>query len=177
MDAVIPAAGRESRLGSLTDDRPKRLVDVTGRPLIAHGFETAVEAGADKLVVIVGYEAARIVDRFGDVFEGTPITSVHQRERKGLGHAALQAEPHVDGTFPLVNGDTVFAERVKPAVAAVGEADAALAVEEVSPAVATTIGVIETDEAGRVTKIVEKPTDPSSTLVTTGCYPLSQKDC
>ncbi|OYR69605.1 sugar nucleotidyltransferase [Halorubrum ezzemoulense] len=174
MDAVIPAGGRGSRLGELTADRPKGLVDVAGRPLLAHVFETAVEAGADELVVIVGYEAAQIVDRFGDVFEGVPITYVHQRERLGLGHAVLQAEPHVDGTFLLVNGDNVFAGSVAPAIAAVGEADAALAVEEVSPRVATTTGVIETDEWGRVTGLVEKPAEPSSTLVTTGCYVLPE---
>jgi glucose-1-phosphate thymidylyltransferase len=170
MDAVIPAAGRGSRLGELTDDRPKGLVDVAGRPLLAHVFETAVEAGATKLVVIVGYEAAQIVDRFGDAFEGVPITYVHQRERLGLGHAVLQAEPHVDGTFLLVNGDNIFSGSVEPAVGAIEEADAALAVEEVSPAVASTTGVIETDAQGRVTGIVEKPAEPSSTLVTTECY-------
>jgi glucose-1-phosphate thymidylyltransferase len=174
MDAVIPAAGRGSRLGELTADRPKGLVDVAGRPLLAHVFDTAVDAGADELVVIVGYEAAQIVDRFGDDFEGVPITYVHQRERLGLGHAVLQAEPHVDGTFLLVNGDNVFSGSVAPAVAAAEEADAVLAVEEVSPEVAATTGVIETAESGHVTGLVEKPEEPSSTLVTTGCYVLPE---
>ncbi|TKX48499.1 sugar nucleotidyltransferase [Halorubrum sp. SD690R] len=75
MDAVIPAVGRGSRLGELTADRPKGLVEVAGRPLLAHVFETAVEAGADELVVIVGYEAGQIIDRFGHAFEGIPITA------------------------------------------------------------------------------------------------------
>ena len=41
MDTVIPAAGRGSRLGEFTDDRPKGLVEVAGRPLLAYVFETA----------------------------------------------------------------------------------------------------------------------------------------
>ncbi|WP_154020470.1 hypothetical protein [Halorubrum halophilum] len=53
-------------------------------------FETAVEAGDDDLIVVVGYEAAQIVDRFDDAFEGVPITYVHQRDRLGLGHAVLR---------------------------------------------------------------------------------------
>ncbi|OYR67207.1 NTP transferase domain-containing protein [Halorubrum ezzemoulense] len=75
LDAVIPAASRGSRVGELTADRPKGLVDVAGRPLPAHVFETVVDAGADELIVIVGDEAPQIVDRFGHAFEGIPITA------------------------------------------------------------------------------------------------------
>ena len=130
------------------------------RPLLAHVFERAVNAGGDELVVIVGYEAAQIVDRFGDAFMSVPITYVHQREQLGLGHAVLQTKRHVDGIFLLLNGDNVFAGSVAPVM------------EEVSPEVAATTGVIETDNQGRVTGIIEKPAEPSSTLVTTGCYVL-----
>jgi len=64
---------------------------------------------------------------------------------KSVGHY-LQAEPHVDGTFLLVNGDNVFAGSVAPAIAAIVEADVVLAVEEVSPEVTATTGVIRADE-------------------------------
>lgn len=94
MKALIPAADRGTRLGERTETRPKGLVEVTGRPLLAHVFETAVDAGADELVVVIGYEGAQIIDRFDDPFAGVPITYVHQREQLGLGHAVLQAAPH-----------------------------------------------------------------------------------
>ncbi|MDB9235511.1 sugar phosphate nucleotidyltransferase [Halorubrum ezzemoulense] len=173
MDALIPAAGRGTRLGERTETQPKGLVEVAGRPLLAHVFETAVEAGAEKLVVVIGYEGAQIVDHFGDAFAGVPITYVHQRERLGLGHAVLQAEPHIDGPFLLLNGDNVFAGSVAPAVAAatIEGVDGVLAVEEVSTAEASSTGVLELD-GDRVTGLVEKPDDPPSTLVTTGCYAL-----
>jgi len=175
MKAVIPAAGRGSRLGELTHDQPKGLVTVAGRPLLTHVFERTVAAGADELVVVIGYEGAQIVDRFGDAFGETPITYVHQREQRGLGHAVLQAAPHVDDPFLVVNGDNVFADSLAPAVEAAERAgvDGALAVEDVSRDAASTTGVIEL-EAGEVARIVEKPTDPSSTLVTTGCYVLPE---
>lgn len=174
MDAVIPAAGRGSRLGALTDDRPKGLVDVGGRPLLAYALDAAVEAGVDRLVVVVGYEAAAIVERFGDAFSGVPITYVHQRERRGLGHAVAQARETVTGSFLVVNGDNVFREGVTPAVEAAREpgVDGVLAVETVSREVARTTGVIRTDESGRVVGVVEKPAEPPSTLATTGCYVL-----
>ena len=173
MHALIPAAGRGTRLGEHTETRPKGLVEIAGQPLLAHVFETAVEAGAEKLVVVIGYEGAQIVDHFGDAFAGVPITYVHQRERLGLGHAVLQAEPHIDEAFLLLNGDNVFAGSVEPAVSAADAAgvDGALAIEKVSESEATTTGVLELDD-GRVTGLVEKPDDPPSTLVTTGCYVL-----
>jgi glucose-1-phosphate thymidylyltransferase len=71
MDAVIPAAKRGSRLGELTADRPKGLVEVAGRPLLSHIFETAVEADADELVVVGdvvrGFRFHCAPDRRGDV--------------------------------------------------------------------------------------------------------------
>jgi CTP:molybdopterin cytidylyltransferase MocA len=56
MQAVIPAAGHGSRLGELTAERPKGLVDIAGRPLLAHVFDRACDAGADALVAVIGYE-------------------------------------------------------------------------------------------------------------------------
>jgi glucose-1-phosphate thymidylyltransferase len=80
MYAVIPAAGRGSRLGELTANRPKGLVHIAGQPLLAHVFDRAREAGGDELVVVIGYEGAQIVDQFGDTYAGMPITYVHQRD-------------------------------------------------------------------------------------------------
>jgi hypothetical protein len=48
MDAVIPAAGRGSRLSKLTAHRLKRLGDAAGRLLLVYGFETAVKLGEKK---------------------------------------------------------------------------------------------------------------------------------
>lgn len=173
MDAIIPAAGRGTRLGALTDDQPKGLVEVAGKPLLAYVLDVAVEAGVDELIVIIGYEGGKIVERFGDMYREVAITYVHQREQLGLGHAVLQAQPTVDGTFLLVNGDNVFVDGVTPAVKAVHAEglDGVLGVEEVSREVAQTTGVIETREEN-ITGIVEKPDSPPSQLVTTGCYVL-----
>ncbi|MGQ3330772.1 nucleotidyltransferase family protein [Halorubrum sp. FL23] len=175
MQAVIPAAGRGSRLGALTDDRPKGLVEVAGQPLLAYVFDRAIEAGADKLVVVIGYEGAQIVDHFGETFGDTPITYVHQRERLGLAHAVLQAEPHVDGAFLVVNGDNLFIESLESAAVTL-ERDGvagAIGVEAVSLEIARQTGVVKlADEV--VDRIVEKPANPPSTLVTTGYYVLPE---
>lgn len=173
MKGVVPAAGRGTRLGWLTDDQPKGLVEVNETPLLEYALAAAVDAGVEELVVIIGYEGEQIIDRFGDTYDDVPITYVRQREQLGLGHAVLQAAPHIDAQFLVLNGDNVFAESLGAVVTAAGqsEIDGALTIEKVSSDVARTTGVLEFAE-GNVAGIVEKPDDPPSGLVTTGCYVL-----
>jgi L-glutamine-phosphate cytidylyltransferase len=58
---VILAAGRGSRLGQLTADRPKCLVPLAGRPLLAWQRAALATAGVDELAVVVGYRAESLV--------------------------------------------------------------------------------------------------------------------
>jgi L-glutamine-phosphate cytidylyltransferase len=58
--AVILAAGRGSRLGRHTDDRPKCLVEVAGRTLLDRHLATLAEAGIAEIAVVTGYQAARV---------------------------------------------------------------------------------------------------------------------
>jgi glucose-1-phosphate thymidylyltransferase len=172
MQAVVLAAGKGTRLRPLTDDKPKVLVEVNGTPLIEDVFENLIDAGATELVVVVGYKAEQIIDRYGDEYEGVPITYAHQREQLGLAHAILQAEPHIDGPFMLMLGDNVFRGNLADVTNRQQEdrADAAFLVEEVPYEEASRYGVLDTNEYGEVIEVVEKPEDPPSNLVMTGFY-------
>ncbi len=104
MQAVVLAAGKGTRLRPLTEDKPKVLVEVDGKPLIEDVFDNLLEIGVTELVVVVGYQKEQIIERYGDEYEDVPITYTHQREQLGLAHAILQAEPHVDDDFVLMLG-------------------------------------------------------------------------
>lgn len=175
MQAVVLAAGEGTRLEPLTDDRPKGLVEVAGRPLLDHCFSALLPLDIDELVVVVGYRAEAIIDRYGDAYEDVAITYVHQRERLGLAHALRQAEPHVGGEFVLLNGDNVFRANLAETVERhrATAATVTLLVESVTPDTARETGVLSIDDDGEVTGLVEKPTDPPSTLVTTGLFVFS----
>jgi glucose-1-phosphate thymidylyltransferase len=175
MHGVVPAAGEGTRLRPLTDDRPKALVELGGRPLLAHCFETLLDLGVDSLVVVVGYRGDQIVDRFGDRYAGVPIEYAVQDEPVGLADAVLRAEPLVDGDFVLLNGDNVFDADLTPLLERhhKAEADATLLVDEVTTDEAAATGVLRFDDDGELSGIVEKPVDPPSTRVTRGCYVFS----
>lgn len=178
--AVIPAAGRGTRLRPLTDDRPKPLVAVAGRPLLAHVFDALAPIDPVSYAVVIGYRGEQVRERFRDAYDGTPIEYVEQPEPVGLADAVGRAGDVVDGPAIVCNGDNAFGDDLRPlAIAHVapseaGDAPAAtLLVEEATIEEARTTGVVVTDERGRVERVVEKPEDPPSTLVNAGAYAFS----
>jgi len=175
MKAVIPAAGRGTRLRPRTEDRPKPLVAVGDRPLLSHGLDELAALGVTEFVVVVGHRKEAIIDRYGDEFEGVPITYVHQREPKGLADAVLRAEPEVDDDFLVFNADNVMSGNLDEVVERqrTDGVDATLLVDDVSRDEAADTGVFVTDDDGRLDAVVEKPSNPPSTRVLTGLFAFS----
>jgi glucose-1-phosphate thymidylyltransferase len=169
-------------MGALTARRPKPLLTVRGKPLLAHALD-AVAPVVDRAVVVVGYHGERVRDRFGQAYGGLELTYVEQPEQRGLADALGQAADAVDGPFVHLNADNVFgpdpggAANVRRLVERrrATDADAVLLVERVPRAVARRTGVVVTAEekggdGARVTGVVEKPADPPSRLVQTGSF-------
>ena len=172
MQSVVLAAGKGTRLAPLTDDKPKPLVEVNEKPILEDVFDNLIDIGIDGFVVVVGYKKEKIIERYEDEYRGVPITYAHQREQKGLAHALLQAEPHIDDDFVVMLGDNIFRANLADVVNRQQEdrADAALLVEEVPYEEASRYGVCDTNEYGEIESVVEKPDDPPSNLVITGFY-------
>lgn len=172
MQAVILAAGQGSRLRPLTDEKPKGMVEVAGKPILSHCFDKLAELGAEEYLVVVGYKKEVIIDHYGDAYEGIPIKYSHQRDPKGLADALLTVEKHVDDDFMLMLGDNIFDANLDDVVKRQREdrADAAFLVEEVDWEEASRYGVCDTNQYGEITDVVEKPKDPPSNLVMTGFY-------
>lgn len=172
MQSVVLAAGKGTRLRPLTEDKPKALVEVGGKPLIEYVFDNLINLNVQELVVVVGYLKEQVMERYGDDYRGIPITYAHQREQKGLAHALLTAEPYVDDDFILMLGDNIFQGNLVDVVKRQQKdrADAAFLVEEVPMEEASRYGVCDTNKHGVVTKVIEKPENPPSNLVMTGFY-------
>jgi NDP-sugar pyrophosphorylase family protein len=175
--AIVPAAGEGTRLRPLTDDRPKPLVEVAGRPLLAHVFDAMEPADPDRFVVVVGYRGEQVRERFGDEHHGIPIEYVRQPEQIGLADAVARAGTVVDGPAIVCNGDNVFggdlASLAHAHEAARENVAATLLVEAATIERARETGVVVTDAQGQVERVVEKPDEPPSTLVNAGAYAFS----
>ncbi|MFQ3295471.1 MAG: NDP-sugar pyrophosphorylase family protein, partial [Natrialbaceae archaeon] len=109
MKAVILAAGEGNRLEPLTANRPKPMIPVANKPVLEYVVEAVADAGIQEIVLVVGYERSRIQSHFGDGDDwDVAIEYAVQEKQLGTGHAALQARPHVDEPFLVLNGDRII---------------------------------------------------------------------
>ena len=171
-DAVVLAAGEGQRLRPLTHNRPKPMLPAANRPIAAHVLDVMIEAGLERITMVVGYRRDRVQDRFGSDYRGVPIRYVAQEKQLGSGHALAQAQQAVSDRFLVVNGDQL----IEPGIVA----DVLEAVE--SRDLAAAMAVIRSEEASRygavrldgdnVTELVERPDDDSYRLLNAGVYAL-----
>lgn len=111
MDALILAAGRGSRLGSATDDRPKSLIDLGGITPLELQLDLLAARGIERAVIVVGYrrhaveEAARA--RVGDRVEIVPVWNPFWPVSNVIG-SVWMAQGRLRGDFVYLHADTVF---------------------------------------------------------------------
>ena len=101
MVAVILAAGKGTRMRSKL---PKVLHKVGGKPMLEHVMTAAETAGADKSIVVVGFESEQVAE-----FIGTRAQIAVQAEQLGTGHAVMQTADLLkdfSGTVMIICGDT-----------------------------------------------------------------------
>ncbi|MEM6595522.1 MAG: phosphocholine cytidylyltransferase family protein [Pseudomonadota bacterium] len=68
MKAIILAAGRGSRMKSMTDENPKCLVELHGKPLLDHQLASLRQAGFDEIAIVTGYRAEMLDGRADHAF-------------------------------------------------------------------------------------------------------------
>ncbi|QPV62881.1 NTP transferase domain-containing protein [Halosimplex litoreum] len=165
MQVVLLTAGEGTRMRPLTESLPKPMLPVADRPLVAHGADAAIDAGASELILVVGYEADAVREYFGEEYRGTPVEYAVQAEQLGTAHAVDCASEYLEGPFAVLNGDDLYDRAsVEALLSADGPAVGTYRVDD-----PTSYGVFEVTD-GVVTGIVEKPSDPPTDLVNVGAY-------
>jgi len=179
--ALILAAGRGSRLGDQTDEQTKCMLPMFGRPLIQYSLENAVTAGVSQMVVVVGYRAEQIINRFGIEFEGVRLQYVFQHEPQGLVHAMESSEEAIGGDdFMLFLADEILSAPRHKEMLEKFEAEKLAVicgtVTEPDPdEIRKTYAVIEDDRDQRIYRLIEKPRrPPNATRGTGNCIFRSQ---
>lgn len=163
--AVILAAGKGKRLGALTADVPKPLVEVAGRPLLHRILVSLRGAGVRAVRIVTGYKWEKIRQGLGDGSGmGLVISYCEQPALDGTGAAVLAAADFISEPAFLSFGDILLhpPEHYRRIAALFAEQrpDGVLAANWVpDPCVG---GAVYSDETGTITRIVEKPAPGTS---------------
>lgn len=165
MRAIIPVAGFGTRLKPHTLTHPKVLLHVGGKPIIAHIIERLLEEDVNEATFIVGYLGERIEEYITKTYPNLNAEYVEQKELLGLAHAIYQAAPTFNNDeILIILGDTVFDVDLSQILKL---ETSSLGVKEVDDP--RRFGVAELEE-GLITKLVEKPENPSTNLALVGLY-------
>jgi histidinol-phosphate phosphatase family protein len=107
--AVIVAGGRGTRLGPLTDDTPKALLPVGGKPFIGWLLELLSDRGFEEVVLLLGYRAEDIEQYCGDGRRwGLRVRSVVSDPADETGRRVAGASEHLDDTFLYMYCDNLW---------------------------------------------------------------------
>lgn len=162
--AVIPVAGVGTRLKPHTHTTPKALINVAGKPMLAHILDELKLIGVNEAVFVVGHMG----DRIREYVESRSDLKAHyveQPERKGLGHAVYLTRDIVgDRPTLIILGDTIFKADFRGVLSG---AVSTIGVKEVEDP--RRFGVAEVTD-GVITRLVEKPEHPVSRLAVVGIY-------
>jgi bifunctional UDP-N-acetylglucosamine pyrophosphorylase/glucosamine-1-phosphate N-acetyltransferase len=166
--AVVLAAGEGRRLRPLTYTRPKCMIQLAGKPILAHVLENLCSVGVREAAVVVKYRKETITEHFAkNPVDGMKLTFIEQGENYGTAAAFGYAEAFATDRFFGVAGDIISEPEAlrKLADGASGEATAALhAVED-----AREYGTAAV-KAGKITGFEEKAEKPKSNLANCSLY-------
>jgi glucose-1-phosphate thymidylyltransferase len=168
---VIPAAGLGTRLRPLTYTRPKPLLKVANKSIIVYAIENLRDAGITEIALVVSDQTRLDIESVVGTVPGVHLSLVRQDEQLGLAHAVKVAQDWLgDSDFCVYLGDNLFEEGVGEYVRVFNEekVDAAIALVRVPDP--RQFGVAVMDEAGGITKLLEKPKDPPTNLAVAGVY-------
>ena len=110
--AMVLAAGLGTRMGTLTRDRPKPLVEVAGRALIDRVIDRLVQAGVTRIVVNLHYKADQLQSHLQQRRDAEILFSDERARLLDTGGGILKALPLFEGQpFFVHNSDSIWHER------------------------------------------------------------------
>jgi glucose-1-phosphate thymidylyltransferase len=170
---VVLAGGLGTRFHPVTRVVNKHLLDVFDEPMVFYPIRSLATAGITDIVLVTGSEIEQFRDLLGDGSAlGVTLDYAQQEGEGGIADALAKAATFVnDESMIVILGDNIFQEDLSAYVEAYRRqgAGAKVLLKRVAVQDARRFGVA-TVEGDRIVSIVEKPEDPGSDLVVTGCY-------
>jgi D,D-heptose 1,7-bisphosphate phosphatase len=110
MQAVVLVGGLGTRLGGLTRETPKPLMQIGDKPFLEYLIANLARFGFDKILLLAGFQAVKIIENFRENhrFPGLKIDYSIEEAPAGTAGALQIAQEQLEDQFLLINGDTFF---------------------------------------------------------------------
>jgi len=171
--AVIPVAGVGTRLRPHTYALPKVLLNVAGKPILAHILDKLVEYGVNDATIITGYMGDLVENFVRSKYPNIKVDFVEQKHMLGLGHAIWTGKDTYkeEESLFIILGDTVFDVDLRGAI---DRNISSIGVKEVDDP--RRFGVVLLDNNKIISKFIEKPIEPISNLAIVGLYYIANSN-
>lgn len=170
MDVILPVAGLGSRLRPQTWTKPKPLVSVAGKAMLAHVIDRVLPVEPDSIIFITGFLGDQIESWAREALD-VPVAFVEQPVMRGQTDAILKARDLAQNDALVLFPDMLF-EADFSGLADL-DADVVMFTKVVEDPSALGVAVVEGD---RITRLVEKPQEPISNLAVIGIYYFKNMD-
>ena len=159
MKAILLAGGFGTRLRPLTLNTPKPIVPIFDRPFLYYQIDVLKRLPEIKEVILsMNYQPQRIQTAIGDGEEiGLPIRYLVEPSPRGTGGAVKFAEPFLDDTTIVFNGDVLCQIDIAAVLRLHRERRAKATIVLVPVGNPMAYGLVETDGEGNVRQFLEKP--------------------
>ncbi len=173
VDAVIMAGGQGIRLRPLTNDLPKPMLEIGGKPIMEHSINLLKRYGISNINISVNYLAHKIEAYFGNGEDRSiRINYLREEEELGTSGGATMVEEFHNDYILVMNSDLLTNINLEAMFVLLLEKGADMAVGTIPYNVKVPYATLQLDQ-GRVESLKEKPTE---TYHTNGGIYLMKKE-
>lgn len=169
MQAVILAAGRGVRMGSLTENTPKPMVLILGRPLLEWKL-SALPESITEVIITVGYLAEQIKEYFGTEWQGKKMTYVEQPVLNGTGGSIHAVKDYLQDHVLVTMGDDLY---VKEDLENLMKFPYSILGRHTTEA--EKFGILKVSDENKLIGVTERPHGQETGFINTGGYMLGKE--
>ena len=173
MKGLVLSGGKGTRLRPITHTAAKQLIPVANKPILFFVLDNLASAAVTDVGIVISPETGDAIrDAVGDGSSfGIDVTWIVQDSPRGLAHAVMVSRAFLGNSpFVMYLGDNLIETRIGSFVEDFERSTASAMILLKTVDDPSAFGIATVDDAGRVTRLTEKPSNPQSNLVLVGVY-------
>ena len=113
MKSIILAAGMGTRLGQITKDIPKCLLEINNKSLLSYSLDILKEYGINEVIIVIGYKGNRIKDKIGNSYGNMNIKYVDNERffETGSMYSLSKTEGIIADSVLILESDLIYSRK------------------------------------------------------------------